>query len=81
MIGTDPTPEATPEPTPELPLKYPYLGGWKTWLAALGLAFLGAVDLIEGDLEAALTKLSSALGLIGIGHKIQKAGLGGGWHG
>lgn len=81
MIGTDPTPEATPEPTPELPLKYPYLGGWKTWLAALGLAFLGAVDLIEGDLEAALTKLSAALGLIGIGHKIQKAGLGGGWHG
>lgn len=70
------SPDAT-----ELPLKYPYLGGWKTWLAALGLGLLGAVDLAEGDIEAALTKLSAALGLIGIGHKIQKVGLRGGLHG
>lgn len=63
------------EDTPDLPLKQPYMAGWKTWLAAAGLGILGAVDLIEGDLEAALTKLSAALGLIGIGHKIQKAGL------
>ena len=81
MNESDQIPASTPGTSPELALKYPHLGGWKTWLAAAGLGILGAVDLIEGDLEAALTKLSTALGLIGIGHKIQKAGLRGGMNG
>lgn len=48
------------------------MGGWKTWAAAVGLALLGGVDLVNGDLEQALTKLSAAMGLVGLGHKIDK---------
>lgn len=46
--------------------------GWKTWLAVLALVALGIVDISNGDYEAALTKLASAGGLVGIGHKIEK---------
>lgn len=48
--------------------------GWKTWLAVVALIALAIVDISNGDYEAALTKIASAGGLIGIGHKIEKSG-------
>jgi hypothetical protein len=47
--------------------------GWKTWVAVAGLALLAAVDLSNGDTEAALEKAAGALALVGIGHKVEKA--------
>lgn len=47
--------------------------GWKTWIAVCALIALAIVDISNGDYEAALTKLASAGGLVGIGHKIEKA--------
>lgn len=47
--------------------------GWKTWAAAVGLVIMGVVELANGDTEGGLTCLVSALGLIGIGHKVEKA--------
>ena len=46
--------------------------GWKTWASVAGLMVLAAVDISNGDYEAALTKMASAGGLVGIGHKIEK---------
>lgn len=46
--------------------------GWKTWAAAAGLVVLAIVDISNGDYEAAMTKIASAGGLVGIGHKIEK---------
>lgn len=46
--------------------------GWKTWAAVVGLVVLAVVDISNGDYEAAMTKLASAGGLVGIGHKIEK---------
>lgn len=48
------------------------MGGWKTWTAAAGLVLLAVADVAGGDYEAAGTKIVSALGLIGLGHKIDK---------
>jgi len=47
--------------------------GWKTWLAVAGLSALGVYDIVNGDLDQAMIKLTNALALIGIGHKIEKA--------
>jgi len=49
------------------------MGGWKTWTAAGAFFLLGAVDVANGDIEAGLAKITFALGLIGIGHKIEKS--------
>lgn len=46
--------------------------GWKTWASVAGLMVLAAVDISNGDYEAAMTKIASAGGLVGIGHKIEK---------
>ena len=46
--------------------------GWKTWAATVGLVILAVVDISNGDYEAAMTKLASAGGLVGLGHKIEK---------
>ena len=46
--------------------------GWKTWLAVAGLAALGVNDIVNGDIEQGVVKLTNALALIGIGHKIEK---------
>ena len=46
--------------------------GWKTWASVAGLMVLAAVDISNGDYEAAMTKFASAGGLVGIGHKIEK---------
>ena len=50
--------------------------GWKTWLAAAGMAALGAIDIKQGDYPAGMQKIVAALALVGIGHKIEKAGTG-----
>lgn len=48
--------------------------GWKTWVAAIALAALGVIDIVNGDADQGMTKLISALGIVGIGHKIEKGG-------
>ena len=48
------------------------LKGYKTWIAVIGMALLGLYDLIEGNIDAAMTKFAGALGMLGIGHKIER---------
>lgn len=55
-------------------LLLPLMGGWKTWAAAVGLAAIGICEIAEGDLETGAGRIAMALGLIGIGHKIEKQG-------
>ena len=47
--------------------------GWKTWFAAACTAGLGVVSILNGDTEAGLQQIAFALGLVGLGHKIEKA--------
>ena len=49
--------------------------GWKTWLAAGCTAGLGVVSILNGDTAAGLQQIVLALGMVGLGHKIEKAGL------
>jgi len=57
------------------------MGGWKTWVAAIGLIFLGigliVLGLFAKDLKEVLFGLGVqailfGFGLIGIGHKVEK---------
>ncbi len=48
--------------------------GWKTWTAAGAMVVLGIVDIANGDMPSGMTKISAALAMIGIGHKIEKTG-------
>ena len=41
-------------------------------MAAAGMAILGIVDIVDGQAEAGITKIVGAVGLIGIGHKVEK---------
>ena len=50
----------------------PVMKGWITWIAALGTAILGIVDIISGNTEAGVQKLVAAIALVGIGRKIEK---------
>lgn len=52
-----------------------HMGGWKTWAAALIIGG-GAVATAFGHLEIAkiLYAIGGALGIVGIGHKIEKSG-------
>ena len=54
------------------------MGGWKTWVAALGTIALGIVEIANGDAESGITKLVAAFGLIGLGNKLDKAAKAGG---
>lgn len=47
--------------------------GWKTWLAAGLTAGLGVLSLVNGDTEAGMQQIVAALGIVGIGHKVEKA--------
>jgi len=49
--------------------------GWKTWLAAACMAGLGVVSIYNGDVPGGLQQISTGLALVGLGHKIEKAGL------
>ncbi|ADW18587.1 hypothetical protein Despr_2448 [Desulfobulbus propionicus DSM 2032] len=46
--------------------------GWKTWAAAAGLLLLGIVEIANGNLEGGLERIVLGLGLVGLGHKIEK---------
>lgn len=48
--------------------------GWKTWLAVACTAGLGIVSIANGDTAYGLQQLTLALGMLGLGHKIEKAG-------
>jgi len=48
--------------------------GWKTWVAIAGLVCMSVIDFTNGDIEAGMTKLTSALAAYGIGHKVEKSG-------
>ncbi|MDY7034540.1 MAG: hypothetical protein SV375_00030 [Thermodesulfobacteriota bacterium] len=46
--------------------------GWKTWVAVAGMVLLGIVDIANGQAEMGITKIVGGLGLLGIGHKVEK---------
>ena len=56
------------------------MSGWKTWAAGIGMILSGIAGLLVGfsgdgeiNLEANLALITGGLGLIGVGHKIDKA--------
>lgn len=48
--------------------------GWKTWTAAVGLYLLAGLDAWDGRVEEAFEKMVYAFALVGIGHKLDRAG-------
>lgn len=48
--------------------------GWKTWLAVGGMLLLGIADIVNDQTESGITKIVAAVGMLGIGHKIEKHG-------
>ncbi len=48
------------------------MSGWKTWAAAGAMCVLAIVDIANGDMASGMTKATAALGMVGIGHKIEK---------
>lgn len=48
--------------------------GWKTWVGAIGMAIVGIYEISEGQVESGVGKIALGLGLIGVGHKVEKAG-------
>ena len=48
------------------------MGGYKTWIAVAGAILLGIYRLMEGEVQEAMTLFTFALGLLGIGSKIEK---------
>lgn len=50
--------------------------GWKTWLAAAGLCGLGIYMIERGQQEFGMILILNGLGLVGIGHKIEKTAAG-----
>ena len=47
--------------------------GWKTWVAAIGAIALGVYEIAEGQTEQGFGHIVFGLGLIGVGHKVEKA--------
>lgn len=48
--------------------------GYVTWIAVAGYVCLAVVDFIGGNVEQGLVKLGLAIGLFGLGRKIEKGG-------
>lgn len=46
--------------------------GWKTWAAAAGLCGLGVFLMLHGQEDLGMVCIFNGLGLVGIGHKIEK---------
>lgn len=46
--------------------------GWKTWVAVAGLCALGVFLMLKGQQELGMVCIMNGLGLVGIGHKIEK---------
>lgn len=49
------------------------MSGWKTWLAVIGMSALGAARIMSGEAEEGIGLILGALGMLGIGHKVEKA--------
>ena len=47
--------------------------GYVTWIGVAGLVLSAAYDLYQGDVDSAMTKFASAIGLLGIGRKADRA--------
>jgi hypothetical protein len=47
--------------------------GWKTWSGAIGTIALGIYEISEGQIEEGLSHIALGLGLLGLGHKMEKA--------
>ena len=52
------------------------MGGWKTWAAAISSIAWGVGGFVAGlhDADAAMAFISGGLGMVGIGHKVEKLG-------
>lgn len=50
------------------------MGGYKTWIAVIGMVALGIVDILNGNTEDGVQKIVAAIALVGIGNKIEKIG-------
>lgn len=50
------------------------IGGWKTKLGTVALLILGIIDIANGDIQSGAFKISEALGIYGVAHKIEKGG-------
>lgn len=48
--------------------------GWKTYVAAAGMAILGVISITQGDVPGGVQQIMGGLALIGLGHKIEKSG-------
>lgn len=48
------------------------ISGWKTKAGAAAMLVLGLIDILNGDVLNGVTKISGALSVYGIGHKIEK---------
>ena len=46
--------------------------GWKTWVAAGGLAGLGVFLMLKGRDDIGMACILNGLGLVGLGSKIEK---------
>ena len=46
--------------------------GWVTWVAALCTAGLGVVSIVSGDTMSGLQQIAVAMGMVGLGRKIEK---------
>lgn len=60
------------------------MSGWKTWAAGLGAVLGGAALVLKGvagdsfdfeSIKQGVAAIIAGLGIIGIGHKVEKAGL------
>ena len=51
--------------------------GWKTWLGSIGMIAVGVYEISEGQTESGVGKIAMGLGMIGIGHKVEKNGANG----
>lgn len=49
-----------------------FMKGWKTWAAAAALAVLGIIDIVNNDVQEGVEKLTGAMALVGLGHKLEK---------
>lgn len=50
-----------------------FFSGKKTYVAALGIALLGVVDIINGDVQTGVQRLVEAFGLSGLRSGVAKA--------
>lgn len=51
--------------------------GWKTWAGSIGTILVGIYEISEGHVESGVAKIALGLGMIGIGHKVEKNGANG----